>query len=254
MKNTTKYIYFYIDGINGNDGNPGTFSSPFKTLDRAFSQYENYEEIRFHFIGKCKEYSTEILTFNSIGMHLKNLSSVSPIKIKFPKKCAFYNSHINVNSIDDPTKMIEINIDEKLYNDGGSLIFKNSIISGGEYCNYGGSVVFETCTFKNSGNMCRVDNAGTTMIKGATFTSSNKENVAIKVDRGKFTAQGYCKINGEYKYVISGTLSDLIISCALNSTCKNAQLISCNIFSTQARYDTWFSKARINQCYKAIQK
>lgn len=117
-------VPFYIDGVSGDDENPGTASKPFRTLDRFMKLAEQYSAIEGHFISAGSYRLTSGSTI--AGLDLKLIGDVAGVKVYLhgdddTDVYHVFNSHLRLQ-----------NVEAYVQNGGdinGSIIGVNSVIA-----------------------------------------------------------------------------------------------------------------------------
>ena len=93
---------YYIDGINGNDNNPGSDELPFKTIDKFFEMLNKGQtDIRCYIVSAGTYIATKTV-FSNCVIHLN--ANVGGVIIEFQNDdvdTAFYNCHLNISGVDN---------------------------------------------------------------------------------------------------------------------------------------------------------
>lgn len=234
-------VDFYVDGINGNDENNGSQSTPFKTFDRFLQEYYRYAELRCHFIGSASEYDmNSIETFNSCGMHLLNESDNTNITINFNGVYtpSFYNSHLNISG--SSNKYITLNIPNDLYFDSASFGGKYVHFTNGKLGVYVGSAIsLEYPDFDNSEVAI---GSAICYLRGANFSGKGTHcvdvhNGGILNIRTSFTNN--MKTSQSIVYAISSTI---FFNCSLKNNISDLQGLNTGntqIVATDGKFNSW---------------
>lgn len=238
---------FYVDGINGDDSNPGTQAKPFKTFNRFCDELYKNAEIRCYFIGNCAEYEmTNVETFNAIAIHLVNESNVSNITIHFKGVYtpAFYNCHLNVGGSAD--KYFTLDIPNNLYFDGGAHVCAYTRFTNGNLGANGANLQVNYCEFINA----NLRGTGAKLhVRGCKFTYNGDYLVAA--DSGStlyvmtsFTGSGTISDTDGNNYygAICGTGARIMLGCVLtanNLVGRTLHLQDSQVQCTDARFATW---------------
>lgn len=148
-------VKYYIDGVSGDDENPGTASKPFRTLDRFMKLAEQYSAIEGHIIEAGSYRITDGSTMS--GLDVRIFGDVAGVDVYLHGDDVDYyhvlNSHLRLQ---DVTVYVQNG-----GNTHGNIIGVNSVIAlnnvalpyGGVECN-GGELIIETASVQ----YCNVHN------------------------------------------------------------------------------------------------
>lgn len=98
---------FYIDNTNGNDSNSGTYSNPFKTIDRFMEESKKYTQIRATVLhaGTYKISSGNTMS----GLVIQISASVPNVIIELPcdsiNDFAYYNGYLRLDGLSDSERI-----------------------------------------------------------------------------------------------------------------------------------------------------
>lgn len=95
-------VKYYIDGVNGDDDNPGTSAKPFRTLDRFMKLSEQYSAIEGHIIEAGSYRITDGSTMS--GLDVRILGDVAGVNVYLhgDDDVDYYhvfNSHLHLENI-----------------------------------------------------------------------------------------------------------------------------------------------------------
>lgn len=170
--NDTQYDYsYYVSIVSGSDiHGEGTREKPFKTVEYAIKHASiKYNDIRVRVIDAGTYYVNSI-TFANAGLHL--ISEVPGVKIVFNKNAIFYNSHLNLQGVENGKMTITVNSPDKImYLDSGDVT--------------GINIDFD-CVLRLNGawGTCADSVLHNLFVNGGVFTMSRGNVIKRKIDQG----------------------------------------------------------------------
>ena len=146
IKTANTHFRYYVDGVNGNDNNDGmTSATAFKTLDKLFGLLAKGEtEIRCFIITKGTYLINNLNTVNGVTIHITGVEGTE-IYFTNPLPVAFYNSHVNFNTI----KINSAAMDNDNYDYG--VYYENTTVAHTNVTQIG-RTVFWGCMINSTGS------------------------------------------------------------------------------------------------------
>ena len=184
--NYTDHYRFYIDGVNGNDGNDGlTTETAFRTLNRFLEEGNNGKsDIRCYIISNGV-YSIDKPTIEDLVIHINGSTDDITITSNLDEY-VFYNCHINLQDI----KLTHTG-NNVPYIESGSFVCNNCVIDM-PIRFYDAMVTVENTTI----NEIRFDSSQV-YLNNITIDGNNKTNWNTPFN---FTRGSIAELNGTFKY------------------------------------------------------
>ena len=184
--NYTDHFRYYVDGVNGNDGNDGlTTQTAFRTLNRFFEEGNNGKsDIRCYIISNGV-YSIDKPTIENLVIHINGNTDDVTITSNLDEY-VFYNCHINYQNI----KLTHTG-ENIPYIESGSFVCNNCVIDM-PIRFYDAMVTVENTTI----NEIRFDSSQV-YLNNITIDGNNKTNWNTPFN---FTRGSIAELNGTFKY------------------------------------------------------
>lgn len=216
---STEDVTFYVDGTNGSDDNDGTYSSPFKTLGKAYSMIPKFYNNKYTIdIGENEDYILTEYDINALEEIKYSNNKSEPIAIT-GSGLGGSKTNIDITGIQGiiPTGLNNIIFEKCKFGATSNTIslfleYSNNItfseceINCSLFVNYSKNVCFESCTFNacTSGSIITSTKSSIDFSQGINVFSNGNSNVSgIKINYGDLRVKCDIAVDG-------GVVSDII--------------------------------------------
>ena len=169
------YIYYYVDGINGNDDNDGlSKNTPVKTIEKIFDlTNKGANDLRINILS-AGIYTLTKNVFSGLNTHIAGSVDGVILYFSFNQPIPIYLSNCNWSNI-----TIRNYNGQRIYFDNCVTTFNNVIFESGVTGFYGGYCDHLNCTFGRVQYFCCNGQCN-----GITITLGTNNAPAINIDRG----------------------------------------------------------------------
>ena len=191
FNNVVSSFRYYIDGVNGNDNNPGTQERPFKTVGKFFrlaNQVNGGRSDLRAYLMTAGTYAFQMsdtgnLVFNSIAFHLTGLTDGCIIQFNSTSDIKFYNCHCNFSNITFSTPGSNMSLD------GSFLAITNCVFTEGV-------IVYSSLGFINACTMPTIAiKTSVISINAIHITNTSPTQIAISFYESDIVLRGALTID-----------------------------------------------------------